>query len=235
MVLITLNSKESDFEIYFKDPIPLSAGGAGRNRAIGLLSATAWHSWYNISEEFENNKLKILLRGKWEVYTIPDGNYDADNLNYWIEDVLQCSTDCPVRFDINSATNRFMIILDNCQIDLSDGKLHEILGFEPREYKDKINVGEHIGNISRGVDRLLIHCSLVSDSYENKHASDIIYSFSPSSAPPGAQITVEPFQPKYLPIRSMDYIYSLRIKVTDQNNNLINFHGETLTFVLDIK
>ena len=229
MVLITLDSKGSDFEIYFKDPIPIT------DESIALLSASVWHSWYNIADEFENNKLKINLRGKWEVFTIPDGNYDADNLNYWIEDVLQCPTDCPIRFDVNSASNRFMIILENCQVDLSEGKLHELLGFEAKEYKEKINVGEHIGNISRGVDRLLIHCSLVRDTYQNKFASDIIYSFSPSAAPPGALINIEPFQPKYLPIRGMDYIHCLRVKVTDQSNNLINFHGETLTFVFDIK
>jgi len=229
MVLITLDSKESDFEIYFKDPIPIT------DESISFLAGTFWHSWYNISEEFGNNKLKINRGTAWQVLTIPDGNYDSDNLNYWIEDELQCPTDCPIRFDVNSASNRFMIILENCQIDLSEGKLNELLGFEAKQYKDKINVGKHIGNISRGVDRLLIHCSLVRDTYQNKFASDIIYSFSPSLAPPGALINVEPFQPKYLPIRGMDYIHCLGVKVTDQNNNLINFHGETLTFVFDIK
>ena len=229
MVLITADTNESEFDVYFKDPIPIKS-----QCSIGLLSATVWHSWHNISSKFDNNKLKIFHNLRWQTLTIPDGNYDADHLNYWIEDVLQCSDDCPIRFDVNSATNRFLIILDKCQVDLSEGKLHELLGFEPKIYKEAINTGEHNGNISRGVDRVLIHCSLVSDSYQNKFSSDILYSFTPTS-PPGALINIEPFKPKYLPIRGRDYIYSIGIRLTDQLNRPINFNGEILTFVFDIK
>ncbi len=228
MVLITVDSKESDFEVYFKDPIPITP-----THEIGLTSATFWYSWYNISDDFDNNTLKLLHEGNWEKYTIPDGNYDSENLNYWMEDVFGSP---PIVFDTNAATNRFIIGCSEpgVEIDLSEGRLHQLLGFEPRIYKDMINIGTRVGNITRDVDRVLIHCNLVGGSYQNNMASDIVYSFAPTVSP-GSQIQCEPYQPKYLPIRASDYIYSLRIHITDQQNRPIDFRGETMTLVFDLK
>jgi len=230
MVLITLDSKQSDFEIHFKDPIKCKP-----HDEIGLISSSVWYSWFNISALYENNKLRYFLN-EWLEITFPDGNYDAENLNNHIQDVTGLYGDeCPVRFDVNTATNSFIMILDDgVQVDMTKGKLCELLGFTPIVYTDKINYATKIGNITRGVDRLLIHCSLVSNSYQNNQASDILYSFCPTG-PPGSLIMVQPYQPIYLPIRGLDYIYSIAIRVTDQLNRPISFNGETLTFVLSVR
>jgi len=231
MVLVTIESKESDFEVYFKDPIKCEP-----NYVIGLLGATMWYSYHNISKEYGNNTLKYTLPNQsTTTITFPDGNYDADNLNHYLEDLFECTDDCIIKFDVNTATNRFLIILgDTIKIDLREGKLHELLGFEAKEYSDNVNIGKNIANITRDVDRLLINCSIVNQSYQNDIASDIIYSFSPTTSP-GSLINVEPYQAIYLPIIPLDYIHSLRIRVTDQLNRPVNFHGENLTFVFEIK
>jgi len=53
--------------------------------------------------------------------------------------------------------------------------LYEILGFESKIIdKDKTNDKYPI-NISKGIDRILIHCSLVKNSYLNNVKSDVIY------------------------------------------------------------
>jgi hypothetical protein len=93
MVLLTIDSKESDFEVHFKDPIKIKS-----NHEIALLSATVWYSWNNISKEFENNCIKYSHQGNSEKITIPAGNYDIDNLNYLLQDHFQCNEEedeCP--------------------------------------------------------------------------------------------------------------------------------------------
>src|SRR5258706_8839613 len=181
MVLITIDSKPSDFEIHFKDPIKCNP-----HHEIGLLSASVWYSWHNISTLYENNVLYYFspttTPPDWQEITFPNGNYDAENLNNHIQEVLGLYGDeCLIRFDVNTATNSFIMILeDGVQVNMGKGKLGKLLGFSPDIYKAKINYGAHIGNITRGVDRLLIHCSLVSNSYQNNQASDILYSFSPT-------------------------------------------------------
>jgi len=232
MSLITIETKDSDFEInYANSPIELNG-----KYEIALTGTTLWYSWHNISEKFNNNKLKYFNGEKWESLTFQDGIYDSDELNNYLQEKFLCTDQCPILFDVNNATNRFILVLNNQQykVDFSEGKLYELLGFEQKIYEGKINYAPKPGNITRDVDRILIHCSIVEKSYKNNKHSDVIYSFAPSVSP-GEMINIEPFQPKYLPINRVDYIYSLRIKVTDQLDRIIDFNGENLTFEMYLR
>jgi hypothetical protein len=60
--------------------------------------------------------------------------------------------------------------------------------------KDKTK-GKYPINISKRIDRILIHCSLVENSYLN----NVIYSFVPET-PPGSLITINPNPPICLPV-----------------------------------
>lgn len=232
MISILIETKENDFEINYANPIKLNG-----EHKIALAGATLWYSWHNISSKFENNKLKYFNGKDWNTLTFPDGIYDADELNNYLEDVFQCNGEnCSILFDVNNATNRFILVLNDSKyaVDFNEGKLHELLGFEKKEYKDKINHALLPGNITRDVDRVLIHCSIISHSYQNNRMSDVIYSFTPKVSP-GELINLEPFQLKYLPLNCTGYIYSIRIRITDQLDRLIDFNGENLTFELFIK
>jgi hypothetical protein len=230
MVQITLDSKESDFEVNFKNPIPVIGGPY----EMALMSATLWYSWNNIAPEFNNNELKIFRGGGWVTLIIPSGNYDTDQLNYFMDDKFGESA--PIIFDTNSATDRFIVAIvePGVRVDFSHGKLHELLGFEPTIITEPINYGSFPGNITRGVERVLIRCNIIIDSYANHMASDILYSFFPNVSP-GNQIQLEPFMPKYLTLGPADYIHNMQIRITDQLNRPIDFKGETLTFVFDLR
>jgi hypothetical protein len=69
-----------------------------------------------------------------------------------------------------------LIIRDiDYEIDFSHGKIHELLGFDKKIYKEGINYATKIDNITKDIDQILIHCSLVSSSYQNNLKSDVIY------------------------------------------------------------
>jgi hypothetical protein len=162
--------------------------------------------------------------------------YDENELNNYIQEYFGTFETPPFYFDVNYATNRFMLIIRDIdyEIDFSHGKIYELLGFDKKIYKSGINYATKIGNITKDIDQILIHCSLVSSSYQNNLKSDVIYAFTPNISP-RSLINIEPTHPKYLPINRTDYIFNIRISVTNQLNQLINFNGEYLNFVLDIQ
>jgi hypothetical protein len=62
---------------------------------------------------------------------------------------------------------------------------------------------------------VLIHCSLVENSYLNNVKSDVIYSFVPET-PPCSLITINHNPPIYLPVREKKFIQTIKMQMTDQ-------------------
>jgi hypothetical protein len=194
MSLIHIRSKKNDFEIsYSENPINLS----GLKGEIALKTASLWYSWDNITEEYKNNEIKYKSGKKapqaelknneikkeddrneseWKILKLPNGLYDENELNNYIQEYFGTFETPPFYFDVNYATNRFMLIIRDkyYEIDFSHGKIHELLGFDKKIYKEGINYATKIGNITKDIDQILIHCSLVSSSYQNNLKSDVI-------------------------------------------------------------
>ena len=210
MSLIHIRSKENDFEIsYSENPINLS----GLKGEIALKTASLWYSWDNITEEYKNNEIKyrsslkglvqrmskdprehkqneirkdgVRVEQDWKILKLPNGLYDENELNNYIQEYFGTFETPPFYFDVNYATNRFMLIIRDidCEIDFSHGKIHELLGFDKKIYKQGINYATKIGNITKDIDQILIHCSLISSSYQNNLKSDVIYAFTPNISP----------------------------------------------------
>ncbi|KAJ3661728.1 hypothetical protein Zmor_006115 [Zophobas morio] len=189
--------------------------------------------------EHKQNEIRkdgVRVEQDWKILKLPNGLYDENELNNYIQEYFGTSDSPPFYFDVNYATNRFMLIIRDidCEIDFSHGKIHQLLGFDKKIYKQGINYATKIGNITKDIDQILIHCSLISSSYQNNLKSDVMYAFTPNISP-RSLINIEPTHPKYLPINRTDYIFHIRISVTNQLNQLINFNGECLNFVLDIQ
>ncbi|EFA13446.1 hypothetical protein TcasGA2_TC016324 [Tribolium castaneum] len=173
MSLIHIRSKENDFEIsYSENPINLS----GLKGKIALKTASLWYSWDNITEEYKNNEIKfrrsphgrrtvperdygsaaelkneikkegIRDESEWKILKLPNGLYDENELNNYIQEYFGTFETPPFYFDVNYATNRFMLIIrdKDYEIDFSHGKIHELLGFDKKIYKEEINYATKI-------------------------------------------------------------------------------------------
>jgi hypothetical protein len=216
-----------------KNDVAFGSGLISSDFAASLKGTTAPQA------ELKNNEIKKeddRNESEWKILKLPNGLYDENELNNYIQEYFGTFETPPFYFDVNYATNRFMLIIrdKDYEIDFSHGKIHELLGFDKKIYKEGINYATKIGNITKDIDQILIHCSLVSSSYQNNLKSDVIYAFTPNISP-RSLINIEPTHPKYLPINRTDYIFNIRISVTNQLNQLINFNGECLNFVLDIQ
>jgi hypothetical protein len=126
MSLIHIRSKKNDFEIsYSENPINLS----GLKGEIALKTASLWYSWDNITEEYKNNEIKYKSGKKaelknneikkeddrneseWKILKLPNGLYDENKLNNYIQEYFGTFETPPFYFDVNYATNRFMLII----------------------------------------------------------------------------------------------------------------------------
>ena len=163
--------------------------------------------------------------------TIPPGAYNIPSLN---NEIKQFSNTERVTIEPNYNTLRCKITLKpGYKIDFThERSLRDLLGFDSREVTESGD-GDRTVNITT-VNSLLIRCSLVTGSYINGAASDILYSFTPNR-PPGTLLHISPNHPIYLPMNRTNLIPAITITITDQSGNLIDFRGERGTFFLSLK
>lgn len=108
-----------------------------------------------------------------------------------------------------------------------------LLGFEPEIIDKDKSESKYKADITRVVDRILIHCSIVGGTYENSFKSDVIYSFVPNNSP-GSKLDIQPFYPIYLPLKET-MIRKIRIKITDQNARPIDLNDQHVDYLLNIR
>ncbi|HEX4068914.1 MAG TPA: hypothetical protein VHX42_02350 [Candidatus Babeliales bacterium] len=203
---------------------------------IALINMNLWYSWYNIADFYNNNDIRISNGAKWINITIPNGIYDIEQLNDFIKRRFTAANEDADTAKIipNQSSLRVIIELkQNCQFDLSRSDLHKILGFEKKIVK-KTEEGSEPVDITRGVDVLCAHCNIVSGSYDNNMASDILYSFNPASEP-GSLISVSPINPVYLPVCVQNDIQYITMKLTDQKSRPINLNGQHVNYLLHLR
>ena len=235
MVLLNLTSKgyakPQDFEINYDVPLEFSS-----NSEIALIGCNMWYTWHNVSDKYNTNKLKYFNGKEWQIIIFPEGNYDFDDIQDYINDYFQ-TDDPPISIHANTVTLRTIVLLKpGFQIDLfqnSSGELYKIFGFEPQIINQSKAESKFKADITRGVDRILIHCSIVGGTYENTFESDVIYSFVPNVTP-GSILDIQPFHPIYLPLKEVT-IRKIRMRITDQNDRPIDLNGQNLDYLLNIK
>ncbi len=83
------------------------------------------------------------------------------------------------------------------------------------------------------VNSVLVNCSIVGNSYLKSSQYPVLYSFFPN-VKPGYKVVQDPVNVVYLPINS-EQIQNIRIWLTDQDGNPLDFRGETITCRLNFK
>jgi hypothetical protein len=248
--LLTLDSSQistspsNNFTVQYTPPVVVNTDRNNIKRhEIALINANLWYSWDNISALLGNNTLRYYNGSVWRSVTIPDGIYQLTDINNYLESVMMANN------DYNSAANTYYISLtpnyntlkcqltisNSYQLDLSVSSLNVLLGFNSAIYTTS-QQGSNEVDITNGVNALYIHCSAVGNSFNNGVASDIIYTFNPTSGP-GTAIVISPYHPVYIPLRSDSNIQitQIQMQITDQMGRPINFSGQPVSYLLHIR
>lgn len=229
-----LTSDKSDFTTCFSPAICLDHN---KRYEAALISLDMYNSIPNI--EAGRNDLFIYSPDggtTWKNISIGTGSFEIEQLNYEIQRQMV------INGDYDSENNLFYInILPNVskltsivniskatyQVDFTSAStIGSLLGFTPSILQQGYNESQNIVNIM-SVNSILVNVDIISGSYVNKNQSPVIYSFFPN-VPPGFKFIGRPNQLIYYPI-NRHYFNNIRVWLTDQDNNLLNFRGEQCT------
>ena len=121
----------------------------------------------------------------------------------------------PISLEFDETTFRVTITMDeNYQLDLTKSNFYDLIGFDKKVLKDRINVGPKVPNLSQDTDILNIHCDHINQSLVDGQDSDIVYSFSTYVLRPSYSFTLEPRRVTYNSVNK-NTISSIRIYITD--------------------
>jgi len=212
---------------------------------IAVDKVSLWYSWYNISTKRGNNKF-VYNNGVEDVtITIDDGNYSIGGLNAFIHSRMKANGDynsasTPESYYItivpNINTNRvYAEVVGGYTMKFTDGTLYKLMGWNEDDEITASGDAPNIADFLNGLSSVLIRCDIV-DGYASVLdgvASDVITSFFPQSAP-SSHIEIIPRNLLFLRV-NQTYVSSIRMYITDQKGDPIDFNGEPITYFLRLR
>ena len=128
------------------------------------------HEWmvYNINAALKNQLIKFSSDGgeTFSDITFPAGVWDYSSLNEAIQKATgKVGDKFPINLGFSLTTFRVTITLEeNWQLDLTPSNFGNLIGFDKKILKDKLNIGPRVPNLSQDTDMLNVHCDLTNDS-----------------------------------------------------------------------
>ena len=246
-IQLTFSSSQSnqspnaiDFTSKITPPIEL---GSDTKYEMALVNMTVPNTWFNISAELGNNVIRYNNGSVWRAnIVIPDGQYSVDSLNNLLQAQMLLNGDYvtsdPVSYDItiygdNNTLKVVVQIANGYQLDLSLSSIYKLLGFDSGIISTT-TMAPHAADLSNGITSFILHSDLITSTYINGGAGDILYVFN-FSVGAGFFQTFEPNQLIFIPIRSQSLLELMRFYITDQLNRYVNFNGEDMTVTVYIR
>ena len=128
---------------------------------------------------------------------------------------------------------RAVILLKDIEIDLSQGKFVELLGFGKKVLDQATNISKNIPNITRGVDWIFIHCDLITREVENVR-SDVLFCLPTSMIQIGYNFSKEPRRISWHPVNKQ-MIQSIGVYVTDGRNGILDMNDKDFAISIFLK
>lgn len=232
---VKLMTKTSTITQRINPTIPLSSGKVYK---AALTSFSTFNSIKNVHKD-KNDKLKISKdSGKtWQTITIQPGSYEITTLDREIKRQLGISVkdEKKIYFKVETTINRISLTLDSThQVDFNvSNTIASLLGFEKKKYTEGYHNGENLPKIT-DINSIVIHCDLIEGGYLRGQISNAIYSFPSFKVGIGYKMNEQPSVLQFFPI-TKPVIDLIRVWVTDENGNLLEFGGEDVVIDIMIK
>jgi len=238
MTTFVLTDNKSDFTTCHNSVIL----DPSKNYEAALLSLDTYNSIPNITEGKNNLFSYSRDDGKtWKIIALDTGAYELAAINNEIKRQLIANGDSESAITVTANVSRLTSIVSiensSYRVDFSiPNTIGSVLGFGRVQIGPGYNESPYIVDIMQ-VNSILVNIDIIMGSYVNGFPSPTIYSFYPN-VPPGYKIVERP-NPSliYYPLSRHD-ISRMRVWLTDQQGNLIDLRGETITiriYVREIK
>lgn len=194
---------------------------------IGLTNFETFNAIPNIDEK--NNKFYF---GKSNRYVeIPTGSYEITDINnYLVSHLLAKGVSISIKPNNNTLKTA---IKCSEKVIFNENSIGKLLGFKNQVIPPNKSVHSDSPAEIIKVNALSVDCNIATGSYFNGKPVHIIHQFFPTVAP-GYKIVETPQNILYFPV-SVSTITNITLKIFDQDGDLVNFRGETITIRLHIK
>ncbi len=222
-ITLTLSGQSSVLEAQYFPPLELSSN---KNYVLGLIEFLTFYSIPNVDES--NNKFYV---GEQKI-TLPTGSYEIEDIEKFLKEKL---AESGTTFELKPNNNTLCSVIKCSKIVnfIPKNSIGPLLGFTTRKLKADI---EHTSDLPvriLKVNSLRIECNITTGAYINGESVHTIHQFFPA-VPPGYKIIEAPAHVIYLPV-SVNTIDYIQLRILDQDGDIVNFRGETITIRLHIK
>ncbi len=221
---------------------PLQTNNKQFKIAITFLSA--YNGFFNVTNE--NNKFyftkSITDDNHYIMITIPPGSYEIESLNDEIKRIIindEHFTEDTYPFVIkpNFSTLGSIIKISNEESAISfkaGDSIGSLLGFNKRSIYEEYNLSDNPVDIL-SFDNIFIETDIAQGMIFKGRRSGIIHNFT-MDVDPGYKY-IEKFRGgiSWYMLKTTDFISSINFKLKNENNELVSFNGQSVTFRLSIK
>ena len=227
------SGSSSDFTTKFDKPLQFP----GDDWEVGLISAEVPNTFYNISAALGNNKFYYNDGAVDHTLTIPDGIWEVDSLNTYIQGADGINgTDIELTADVPRL--RVMLTLANSYtVDFTQADtFRSILGFSSAIVSGNgVHYATSKPDITNGNDHFYITCDLVNSTYSRLggSAKGILYGFTFTVGAGSAQVVV-PSEHVHLKL-SKTYFDTVNVKIVNQDGRVVDLNGERVAVNIKVK
>lgn len=228
-ITLTLTGNTSELTANFHPEIELDENS---DYSCGLLNFYTFHSIPNIHSG--NNSMVYSYDGESIEIIVPTGSYELDEIADYFNKYFSAKK-IPFKMQGNKNTQKVEILcMGSLTIDFtSPNSIRSVLGFQSTKLTGhEYYISESTVNITT-LTSIQIKCDLTSGSFHNGKSTHILHEFSPD-VEAGYKISENPRNIIYLPV-SKRRINTVNLRVEDQNDNLLDLRGETITCRIHIK
>ena len=222
MVILTVVTKENPHTVYF-EPQPIQ-----KPSYIRLLSCSLYNSWFNLKEEGAITLLDDVDK-PFKVTFLP-GHYTLDALASEIRNSLNKHR-VPLQTDVNTIVGQLVITNPQFKKIVIDSNLGNLLNLNSFTLEFKTFIKKLNSETT-----YYIHCDLLDKEQNllNGKPSTVLQTFDIKGKPFEKVFYQSSPQHVLRDVSADKHISNMTISVRDQNNNLFDFNGLPLQFLIEI-
>ena len=211
---------------------------------IAVTFLTGYNGIFNVTDK--NNKFYFLKSISDEdgyiIITIPVGAYELENLNNEIKRIIIDEghyTEATYPFTIKPNFSTLGSIIEISTQGpiitfIPDDSIRDLLGFNKTTIFEEYNLSPNPIDIL-SFDNIFLECNIAQGMIFRRRRSGIIHNFT-MDVDPGYKY-IEKFRGgvQWYMMESKDIISNICFKLKNENNQIVSFNGQSLTFRLSIK
>ena len=221
---------------------PLQTNNKQFKIAVTFLSA--YNGIFNVTSD--NNKFyftkSITDDDHYIMITVPLGAYEIESLNDEIKRIIidgghYTQSTYPFIIKPNFSTLGSIVELTNPEAAISfkpSDSIGSLLGFNKRSIYEEYNLSDNPVDIL-SFDNIFIECDIAQGMIFEGRRTGIIHNFT-MDVDPGYKY-IEKFRGniQWYMMENKDIISSICFKIKNENNQIVSFNGQSITFRLSIK